>query len=886
MRWARTGLWLCAAALCVNLASCNDDDYDDSELRGRLEDVEKRLQKLEEDMNAQIQGLQELINGKVTVSAWTYDEEAGCYKVMLSDNTSFEVEKHVEVEEVEPVPVIGVARDENNAFYWTLNAEPLLNDKGEKIYLETSPAPCVRIAADGELEISTDGGVTYVPTGIKPDKNDNVSPIKEVTEDEDYVYFTLTGTGTVLKVPKTKDFKIALLACKQYFAYGQARTIKLDMSGVKKKAVFSKPAGWKATLAEDELTITAPAAANEAVEEEGSVIVQAWFNDGTSDISEVAVVIGTAPHEVTVGADMTLSFSTSDELKNNEQWQGMARGAMKYSEFSEEQLQESIKTNTRLEWNKDYDNYGIKLSELLGQETVKGETYVVWYIDKFDNYGYENYGELLYTVVTVPDLKIEATDITFEDATISVIAKGIPKYYGGVIEAENYEESISYMLEDLNSPWGTSQTPVEGSYNGPLSLYAPAWPGEVKELKSGTTYVVYAIPFAEEKEYTKDDVYKAEVAIKAITTGGSAAVTIGDVSITMTSAMATVKKDAATYKYWAEYVSDEDMKKYDTDEKLIEYMVGNATAFDKDELGVGRFNLAPETKGWIVAFGVDKNGVAGKVVKKEANTTALTYSSITLPEAEVTAGLKEVTVKIPATAGIKQYKYIDMTLQAWKNHYEFGKDTDGDGIKDDGDESVTQGKLALQTAPDGWTYFFQDAESDGSVTLNLTERSAGEEYVLFVMGVDGSGNPTKMIRVNYTPGIDASKYVGASDGKYQTIGLGNIIINGESIDTYDETRLGSLTGFNNFSADVTLPQNCKKWWYYIDSDEFLSNAGVGKRARTAFIVTFYNTTEKDPTDVKIETEWYNSEKNIYLIWQDNDGNYYEYQEIKPADLKK
>lgn len=872
------GLWLCMSVLCVNFASCSDD-FDDSEIIDRLDKVENRVTALEKSLTDQINSLQALINGKLTVSSWTFDEEAGCYKVLLSDGSSFEV---VKAGEDNSTPIIGVAQDENGAYYWTSDGEPLLNAKGEKIYLESTVAPSVRVnPTSGEWEISPDGGVTYLPTGIKA--GDNVSLIAKVRDDKGYVYFTLSD-GTEIKVAKTADFKIALLAGKQYFKYGQTRTVGLEMSGVKKKAVFSKPDGWKASIIDDELSITAPVETNELAEKSGSVIVQAWFDDGTSDISEVAVVIGNAPHEITVDSDMNISFSTSSELNANEQWIGMAKGVVRYDEFSLEQITEDIKGNTRLEWSRETDSF--KLGDLLGSEPVKGESYVVWCIDKFDNYGYDSYGDVLYTVVVVPDLKFEVSDVTFEDATISVIAKGISKYYGGVAEAEGYEDQISYILDDINSPWGASQVPVEGSYNGLLSKYAPAWEGAVNELKAGKTYIVYAIPFADGKEYTKDDVYSVEVAIKKITTGGSAVVTVGDVNTTMTSVEATVTKGNGTYKYWAVYISDEDLKNYDTDEKIIEYLTGKGSAFDMEEYKVENSNLTPEVKGWIVAVGVDRNGVAGTVVRKEANTTSLTYSEITLPEPTLTVGLKDVTIEFPATSGIKQYKYIDMTLQEWNNHWLFGKDTDGDGMNDAGDESLTEGKLALRTVTDYMTYYFQDAESDGSVTLNLTGRNSGAEYVLFVMGVDEKGNPTHMKRVNYTPGIDATKFVKADDGKYRPIELKNIKIDNQSIETFDEEQLGNLSGFRNFSCEVTLPENCKKWWVYIDSDEFLSGAGVGARAKTGFIVSFYGTEEKEPTEIEIESEYFNSDKNIYLVWQDNDGNYYQYQEIKPKDLKK
>ena len=123
-------------------------------------------------------------------------------------------------------PVIGVAQDTDGVYYWTLNGEWLLDDNGNKIAVSdiTSGSnssdgttgkdgitPQLKIE-EGYWYVSYDNGKTWTQLGQatgedgeKGDKGDKGedgdSMFKSVTQDENYVYFTLAD-GTVIKIAK------------------------------------------------------------------------------------------------------------------------------------------------------------------------------------------------------------------------------------------------------------------------------------------------------------------------------------------------------------------------------------------------------------------------------------------------------------------------------------------------------------------------------------------------------------------------------------------------------------------------------------------------------------------------------------------------------------
>lgn len=172
-------------------------------------------------------------------------------------------------------PTIGVRQDEDGIYYWTINGEWLTDDAGNKIKAvgvdgkdgvdgadgkdgingtdgkdgvdgadgkdgingadgkdgADAIAPQLKIEND-YWWISTDGGLTWTQLG-KAKGEDGVNyceVFKGVSEDDDYVYFTLADDSTIA-VLKDKEFTLELATEKFNYSLGYTYTIGYTITG-------------------------------------------------------------------------------------------------------------------------------------------------------------------------------------------------------------------------------------------------------------------------------------------------------------------------------------------------------------------------------------------------------------------------------------------------------------------------------------------------------------------------------------------------------------------------------------------------------------------------------------------------------------------------------
>ena len=237
-------VWIACSMVCAcmfGLSSCGDD-YDDSELRGDIENLDSRITALEEwqkSVNTDIRSLQSLVEAledKDYVTAVSPLEDGTGYVIsfLKSGNVTIKHGEKGEKGEDGTTPVISVKQDSDGKHYWTVNGEWLLDngnkmpvtgekgdkgDKGDKG--ADSIAPQVRINKDTNLwEISTDGGKTWTSTGIKAtgDKGNTGAQGPQgdaifakdgidYTSDLDNVIFTLAD-GTKITLPRTSALTV------------------------------------------------------------------------------------------------------------------------------------------------------------------------------------------------------------------------------------------------------------------------------------------------------------------------------------------------------------------------------------------------------------------------------------------------------------------------------------------------------------------------------------------------------------------------------------------------------------------------------------------------------------------------------------------------------
>lgn len=140
----------------VSILSGCGDDYDDSALTGRVDDLENRVTKLEElckQMNTNISSLQALVNALqdndyiTGVTPITKDGETIGYTISFAKSapiTIYHGEDGKDGQDGKPgedgndgsTPIIGVKQDTDGVYYWTLNGDWLTDDSGNKIQAE------------------------------------------------------------------------------------------------------------------------------------------------------------------------------------------------------------------------------------------------------------------------------------------------------------------------------------------------------------------------------------------------------------------------------------------------------------------------------------------------------------------------------------------------------------------------------------------------------------------------------------------------------------------------------------------------------------------------------------------------------------------------------
>lgn len=258
--------WIACSIMCAcmfGLSSCWDD-YDNSELRGDIENLKNRVKTLEEwqkSVNTDIQSLKSLVEAledKDYVTAVTPLDDGTGYVISFLKSGNITI-KHGEKGDNGTTPVISVKQDTDGKCYWTLNGEWLLDngnkipvtgekgDKGDKG--EDAITPQVRINTDtNEWEISTDNGTTWVSTGVKAtgekgdtgaqgDKGDSMFSNID-NSNEAYVELTLADGVTKIKLPRYAAFSIAFESDEVFYASPSDNELTLVLPATLKESDY------------------------------------------------------------------------------------------------------------------------------------------------------------------------------------------------------------------------------------------------------------------------------------------------------------------------------------------------------------------------------------------------------------------------------------------------------------------------------------------------------------------------------------------------------------------------------------------------------------------------------------------------------------------------
>ncbi|MBQ5594609.1 MAG: leucine-rich repeat protein [Alistipes sp.] len=233
-------LTLFVIALTVVVSSCSK--FDDSAIWDKLIEHENRITAIEElckQMNTNIEALQTIVEALekrdyiTNVSPVRKDGEVIGYTISFAESDTITI-YHGENGKDGYIPHIGVMKDNDGIYYWTVDGEWLLDGKGNKIQANgidggdgiDGITPRLKIEND-YWYVSYDNGVTWTEVG-KASGNDGVNGIdgdsifSSVTQDDEYVYFNLAD-GTMITLPKHdkeniqfEDLQVKAICCKNW----------------------------------------------------------------------------------------------------------------------------------------------------------------------------------------------------------------------------------------------------------------------------------------------------------------------------------------------------------------------------------------------------------------------------------------------------------------------------------------------------------------------------------------------------------------------------------------------------------------------------------------------------------------------------------------------
>ena len=211
-------------------------EYDDAGLWDEMEDVKNRVTALEkavEKTNSNIEALQAIVEAlQKNVYVTTVQTTSNGYIISFSDGSSATISNGIDGKDGingTNAPVISVKLDSDGNYYWTIDGEWLLVN-GSKVRANgidgedgkdgvdgkdgengaDAVAPKVRINENSkEWEISTDGGETWMSTGIIADGKDGINgtnaPVISVKLDSDgNYYWTIDGEWLLVNGSKVR----------------------------------------------------------------------------------------------------------------------------------------------------------------------------------------------------------------------------------------------------------------------------------------------------------------------------------------------------------------------------------------------------------------------------------------------------------------------------------------------------------------------------------------------------------------------------------------------------------------------------------------------------------------------------------------------------------
>lgn len=851
------------AVVALSSVSC----YDDGEIWKEIDNIKQELADLRAQIESELNAIKELVNGQVTVTD-VQQQADGSKQITLSDGTKISV--YPKGDKI-PENLVTVY-NEGGVLYWAMydglgNAQPIM--VGGKMVPVSDVAPKTQVV-DGVIEVSFDGGATWIKTGYEQSAADSI--IKDI--DVTYSDWQTDSEGNPLALFCTITFadgstmnlgmqngKLVLPFDSMFVPYGSEMPFTLEVQDVA-DFMTTTPKGWECDVEFDAknnrmtLNFFAPEyediVAGEA-KQNGVAKLMVVFNNGSSAIASIKLSTNPANTYFTNdGVYLEAGYGTSYILC----------GIIPSASYNAETMIKSCNTVLgggtsqyvyQLSFMESLTEF-IPYSEMRSKAMEAGVEYTFWYIaprtdESGDMYILDN--ELVTVSYTHSSVKFAVTETSFFDVNVTFDVKGSQPYMLGLVESSEFNaaELAEYYTENYDY---LSATREDVNFSGSILELLER---TSQKLNYGTEYTLYYIAKNDARVILEDNVRSWSFTTQDFTQGGNIEIVAGEPTIDYKSINMGLNSNgqhiAIIYNAMPSYMATA----YPDDNYIIDMLLSEGVKTFTENAVLAKYQgTEPGEKVTFFAVAVDAEGKIGKPFKQEYTTKDFVYNdlevALTLVDYKV-----DNTLIAPSCEGAVSYRYIYCALDdsKWKEVY--------------GGTAKKAGEYMIQNPTASNVYNTSDADHalvDGNIVIQGLNTET--EYVLVCVAVDAEGITSKPATCYFEPIANIGTMVKRTDPNWAE-GKPEIIM-GET----------SEVEFFNFSW-YTKPQKGYIAYSMVDHPENLVSDYFGTNINTpekliAYIVAGCDNGKRD-CGHKCEWQEDNTYSRTWRTMEDlnNDGRF-------------
>ncbi len=763
------------ACVSISVSSCG---YDDTQLWDEIESIKQDIADLRLEIENELNAVKDLINGLTTIKS--VEQHKDGYKIItLSDGTKINVyPKGAGV----PAQVVTVV-SQDGVLYWAIydsigNANPILVN-GQKVPV-ADVAPQTQVV-DGAIEVSFDGGKTWITTGYTESVADSIIVDVEVVysdwqTDGDgnpvalYCKVTLAD-GSVVKVGM-QNGKLVLPFDMMFVPYGSDMMFVFEVDDVA-DFITTTPRGWECDAELNSkkglMTLNFFAPSYEDVQSgaalrEGVAKVMIVFNNGSSAIASIKLTTNPAKVNFTFdGVYVEAGYGTNYLLcgiigSRNFNLDTQVTNCNKV--LADGSTVSGVYQLAFMETQSAYIPY----SDLRSAALKAGDEYTFWYVSpRTDEEGglYVDPQEFVIEKYVHSSASFSTTSVSFFDVDVKFEVVGSAGYMLGFERADEFDaEALATYYTENYDYLNTSRADV--SYTGSfLELMETTEP-----LQNGTEYVMWYIAANPNREILVDNVRYWSFTTKDFTTGGTSVVeVVGEPIIEYKDIYLSLKSNAdqlmLIYNAMPSYMATA----YPDDSYVIDMLLTDGVRTLTDGVVAAHYKGSePGEAVTLFAVAIDKDGKIGTPLKKEYQTKDFEYNDLAVTLTLVDYKIDNTLINV-ACEGSSHFKYIYCSLTDNKWREEFGGTV------------AKAGEYMIMYPNSSYVYDTTENPLDENGCIFLTGLSTDTEYVLVCAAVDENGMLSQPTSCYFEPIANIGVMVKRTDANWAdgkpTITLGD-----------------------------------------------------------------------------------------------------------------